>query len=301
MEEVVKSGLLGTEDEEPDPNASGREPVEVVETGHVGLAHRIRRGDPVRSWYRGPFVPHPTADPPSGRLALAHAADQLRIVVPDGREDISLAAAFEIGRLLALARPATVAALLRWRQTGYETARRRAVWDQLGDLVGGVLGPVDVITSRIGTLLGRGLVDALVARPDQFLGDPRELVNAGRALPVERTPGDVLAGGFGLRSGVLKGDLDSVLAKVRDTPVVVPKFNLGPPSATRAALSVPLDRALAGLVADAIGARFDGPVIGLEHPVPTPQRTAESVPRDALDELLDRLDDAAADDPGVDR
>jgi len=115
--EGLDSGLLGT--------TAPEQPIEIVETGHSRArppapagATRCARG------IGGRWSPHPmTAD----RLALAHAADQLRIIVPDGREDISLAAAFEIGRLLALARPSMISALLRWRQTGFQTARRGAV------------------------------------------------------------------------------------------------------------------------------------------------------------------------------
>ena len=115
---------------------AGRLPLELVDTGHVGLAQRTRRGDSVRAWYRGPFVPHPTDDAPAQRLPLAHAADQLRIVIPDGREDLSLASAFEIGRLLALANPNMVAALLRWRQLHYATVRRTTIWKANAALLG---------------------------------------------------------------------------------------------------------------------------------------------------------------------
>ena len=108
----------------PPTTAGTRRPLEVVETGHVGLDQRTRRGDPVRAWYRGPCWP--TRRPRAERRGcpLAHTADQLRVVVPDGREDISLAAAFEIGRLLALSQPSMIAALMRWRQQGYQVAHR---------------------------------------------------------------------------------------------------------------------------------------------------------------------------------
>ena len=87
-----------------------------------------RPGAATRSsaWFRGPASPHPTVrEQPDddGRLPLAHTSDQLRLVVPDGREDVSLAAAFEIGRLLALSQPAVVNALLRWRQEQFGAER----------------------------------------------------------------------------------------------------------------------------------------------------------------------------------
>ena len=97
--EGLDSRLLGDVGDDP-ADVTGRLPLEVVESGHVGLAHKTRDGDDVRSWYRGPLVPNPTSSVATDRLPLAHSSDQLRIVIPDGREDVSLATAFEIGRLL---------------------------------------------------------------------------------------------------------------------------------------------------------------------------------------------------------
>ncbi|MGO4257994.1 hypothetical protein [Marmoricola sp. RAF53] len=211
--ESLQSGLLGTEPK--GPAKPGRPPLEIVETGHAGLAHRLRGGDEVRSWYRGPFVPHPTEDPPGGRLDLAHAADQVRTVVPDGREDISLASAFEIGRLLALSRPSVVAALVRWRQQGYQTASLLGGYAgarltaQLTGLLAGIELEVDrAIGSRIGGLVA----DRLVEKPADVLGDPSPLVRAGRPVLEDRAANQVLARGLGLDPALLDGTPDGVLA-----------------------------------------------------------------------------------------
>jgi hypothetical protein len=259
--EGLDSGLLGTVPEDAQ-DETGRLPLEVVETGHTGLAHRTRRGDSVRSWYRGPFVAHPTIDPPTGRLPLAHSADQLRIVVPDGREDISLAAAFEIGRLLALARPAMVAALLRWRQTGYQTLRREAVWSELRPFLDAVLPEGDrLVDSRLGVHLGRGLVDAVIARPQDFLGDPRPPVDAGRPLTVDSRAEVLLGNGFGFKADVLTGDPSTVLDRLRDSTVLRPMDAAGPgneqiPLAeVRRVLSDALTRQVDALVTDAVVVR----------------------------------------------
>src|SRR5690606_20678835 len=112
----------------PPPTEVARPAPELAETGHVGLPHLTRRGEPLRAWYRGPLTPHVMVrdrdpDTEDGRRPLAHTSDQLRRVVPDGREDLSLAAAFEIGRLLALSHPAIVAALMRWRREQFGAAR----------------------------------------------------------------------------------------------------------------------------------------------------------------------------------
>src|SRR5207247_2623868 len=97
------------------------------------------RGDPLRAWYRGPLVPFPTErDAPSGgRLAVAHAADQLKRVVPGGREDLALAAGYEIGRLLGLSQLSVVSALTRFRAAQFGAGRVRTV---VGGIVATVLG-----------------------------------------------------------------------------------------------------------------------------------------------------------------
>src|SRR5262249_38394456 len=107
-----------------------RDAPEIVDTGHIALKHVSREGEPGTVWYRGPLAPRPTTrEQPdgAGRLPLVHASDQARRVGPDGRENLSLAAAFEIGRLLALAEPRVVAALLNWRKQELEQARQDAL------------------------------------------------------------------------------------------------------------------------------------------------------------------------------
>ncbi len=288
--EGLDSGLLGTlpDPADPaDPSASaggpptGRVPVEIVETGHVGLAHRTRLGDEVRSWYRGPFVPNPATDPPGGRLPLAHAADQLRIVVPDGREDISLAAAFEVGRLLALARPSMVAALMRWRQGGYQAARRGAVWSDHVSFLTEVLGAEWKLDGQLGVLLGRGLADAAVARPADFVGNPAPPVVPGRPLPVDGTVADLLGKGFGLPPDALTGTAADVLGKLRATDVLHPvsgRLSAADPR-VRTLLSRTVRREVDRLVADTLAAERAGP--------------------DALDRLLAGTSDGEPSEDGV--
>ena len=79
-----------------------------------------------RVWYRGPLVPRPVAreQPDARRRAPARSTPATRRAasVPTAARTSSLAAAFEIGRLLALAEPSVVAALLNWRKDG---ARRQ--------------------------------------------------------------------------------------------------------------------------------------------------------------------------------
>jgi len=209
----LDSGLIGTVAEDatlPD----GRPPMEVVETGHVGLAHRTRRGDQVRCWYRGPLVPHPP-DGSTERLPLAHVADQLRTVIPDGREDLSLSSAFEIGRLLALSHPSMVSSMLQWRQRNYHVARRGAIWSQHEAFLGEVLG-VDRFADAdlLGLELGRAFIRRLTADPDEVIGGPRVLVDPGRPLEWDRPASEMVAAGFGLGIDAFDGRLDNILTRL---------------------------------------------------------------------------------------
>ena len=155
----------------PPPDA--RPAPELAETGHVGLDHLTRRGDQVRAWFRGPAAPHPTvreqaptSGPQQGRLPFAHTSDQLRVVVPDGREDVSYAAAYEIGRLLALSQSAVVTALMNWRQEQFG-AERAAL---LAALAAHPVGFLDdtLFQQRnpgLGALVGRTSCSGRPARP----------------------------------------------------------------------------------------------------------------------------------------
>ena len=250
------SGLHGTIGEHP-KQAVGRKPLEVVETGHVGLDQRTRRGDLVRAWYRGPLLPHP-ADTTSPRLPLAHTGDQLRAVIPDGREDLSLAAAFEIGRLLALSQPSMVASLLRWRQLGFQAARSRALWD--GILDGLNLGEMLLEPGKLlGTAFGRGLAQAIGKNPGDTIGPPREIMTAGTPMNFDGDPITLVTKGFGIALATdvpLVGFLDAL----RDVEVPrMPLADLSKAAATKAltgALNQVMDASLVQLASGALSTQI---------------------------------------------
>lgn len=239
----LDSGLLGTVPAAPsaadDPTdsraqvsaAPSRPPLEAVETGHVGLTHRTRSGEQTRTWYRGPLLPHP-ADDRSARLPLAHASDQLRNYVPDGREDVSLAAAFEIGRLLALNTPSIVATLLRWRRTRYLAARATTVWSGL--LRDRLTFDDDtlVLQQDIGYLLGQTLVADIADDPDAVLGGAMSIFRKGEVPTLGSDIDKVLGAGFGFDLD-LRGDLEKVLVNLHDhQPLLVPPGSLSPREVT---------------------------------------------------------------------
>lgn len=93
----------------------------VIDTGHIPITVTDRAGVEENVWYRGPMVPMPlTRD-----TLTYHSADQCRRVTPEtGAEDISYAAAFECGRLLAAADPRLGQELMRWRREPYRQSVR---------------------------------------------------------------------------------------------------------------------------------------------------------------------------------
>jgi len=200
----VDVGLIGSV-APPDPNAPGAEAApEVVQTGHIGLAHTTRRGDAARAWYRGPCVPFPTPRDSTSAdqaLPLAHGADQLRRVIPDGREDLSLAAAFEIGRLLALSQLSVVSALLRFRGEQFGAGRVREVLTQLLPFALPGLGRDRI---DMGRFVALRVLNGLARDTGRMLGPARPLADPGRPLRIEGGLDQIVAAGLGLDLAALR-------------------------------------------------------------------------------------------------
>ena len=267
------------------PPAPPRPAPELAETGHVGLAHQTRRGDHVDAWFRGALSPHPTLreEPNGDRLPLAHTSDQLRVVVPDGREDVSLAAAFEIGRLLALSQPAVVNALLRWRQEQFGAERAARLAAHAGAGIGLI---ADVLEGRhpgLGALVGREFVLAAAGEPGVVLAPSRPLVDPGRPLRYAEGDLDALVAdglGFSLDSVRRASERVGVVAALAGTGVAtVDERDPSLDGAAMAALRTDLDGAVASLAADVLKVR-DAPAPG-----GIPQRA------DALDGIIDELEE----------
>lgn len=240
-----------------------RPEAELAETGHVGLPHQTRRGEAVRAWYRGPLVPHLTkreSPPPGHRLPIAHVSDQLRRLVPDGREDLAYACAFEIGRLLALSHPSVVAAFSRWRTEQFGAARAKRFTDVLMKDVlvkVGNMAVKDIV--GIGPAVSRKFVELAADVPEKMLGKPRPLVDPGRPIAgLDGDIGSIIAAGFGLQADLVQaaiktGDfsiLESARVPVAANPDVTPQ-GVGH-------LSMELDSMLEQLTNDALPAGAGG-------------------------------------------
>jgi hypothetical protein len=223
-------GMLGTLPPPPPPTPPGGKPPapptpepEVTDTGHVALQHMSRAGEPETVWYRGPLVPRPTTrEQPDaqGVLPLLHSSDQALRIGPDGRENLSLAAAFEIGRLLALAEPSVVAALLNWRKQGFEQARQTALLNAEPLLA--TFGTADVMAgfaARAGLqqLVGLGAQDA--AR----LGPVVPPVDPGRSI-----------------TGIDNVDLPNLLSTGLGVPLNIVQDVINPGATRPGSLSAPV-------------------------------------------------------------
>src|SRR5262249_7209513 len=161
-------------------------------------------------WYRGPLVPNLTtreSAPPGGRLPLAHVSDQLRRLIPDGREDLAYACAFEIGRLLALSSPSVVAALARWRAAQVGAAPASRFSDVLLATVALASPNLSAqLVSQLGPQVNRKLVEVAAAKPDQVLAASRPLADPGRPIAaLDGDVGQIIATGFGIEPGLVQG------------------------------------------------------------------------------------------------
>jgi hypothetical protein len=240
----------------------------------------------LRAWYRGPFTLHvtereqPNAD---GRLPLAHTSDQQRRIVPDGREDLALAAAFEIGRLLAFSQPSVVAALLRWRREQFGAERARQISQA-------VLGAVKLMApalagtiTDLGRLAGKQLVLAAAQAPDHVLAPSRPLADPGRPLTfLTGNLDQIIADGFGfsldaVRTASAKVGVAAALRSVGVPQGAVRPIVPGAANHLRVGLSNIVDRFTAGAISHV------KPIVTTGGNI----MAAEEPRGDALDDLLE--------------
>lgn len=92
--------------------------------GYTAFGHAMRHGERLVSWYRGPLVPL-NYDKPKLIQELVSCADELLRYDPDtGMLDVTYAAAWQLGRLLALQNQGFALALDRVRRRMRERAER---------------------------------------------------------------------------------------------------------------------------------------------------------------------------------
>lgn len=92
--------------------------------GFVPLSHRGRQGDQTVSWYRGPLLPGTNETQETKLPNRIRAADELvRYHTAQGLFDVSYAAAWELGRLLALQSQMFAITLYRWKRAHVQQLR----------------------------------------------------------------------------------------------------------------------------------------------------------------------------------
>lgn len=101
-----------------------------LDAGFVPTAYRTRTGDETIAWYRGPLSPTVAAaanEPDTGA-----AGQPIVYVAGDGMFDLSLAAAWQLGRSLAIADAGFIDALVALRLNGRRLVDRLAAFKETG-------------------------------------------------------------------------------------------------------------------------------------------------------------------------
>jgi hypothetical protein len=249
----LEVGLLGT----VDAATATTTPLQVAATGHIALSHRTRQGEEDTAWYRGPLSPQPTVRTTAvnGVLPLANTGDQLRKLVPDGTEDLSLAALFEIGRLLTLNKPTLIASLMAWRAELFGAARAREIADALTASIIKDIG-VSAAGKRnaLEDLVRTHVVGALTALDSDALAPSAPLVTQARRPSdlVDLGPEQVLTGLGADPKSVLVAGKNFGVDGLGTVSVPVTEANDAPVSQDQRAMSVLTMR---------LGARVDDLVI----------------------------------------
>jgi hypothetical protein len=109
-----------------------------LDAGYVPLDHGLRTGETTVSWYRGPLSPVDRAR--AGPALPVSSPDQALVFDPTtGILDASLAAAWTIGRLLALQDQSYASSLYAWKkgqvQAVVDTVERKIIDDALAGLI----------------------------------------------------------------------------------------------------------------------------------------------------------------------
>lgn len=102
--------------------------------GYVPLPHSMRKGDRTISWYHSPFIPWKNTKTPHDKLI--QVSDQLLHYDPEtGLFDVSYAAAWQLGRLLALQDKRLSVSLFNWKRAHLRHHHQCSQFDQCSHLL----------------------------------------------------------------------------------------------------------------------------------------------------------------------
>lgn len=148
-----------------------------LRSGYVPVSYQLRSGEQTFAWYRGPFSPEPTQPLPDVMDRDQSADARLIYLERQGVFDISYAAAWTLGRALALADPGFGPDLMRWR-----TTMRRATGRTSGSTGGGhgsLIGGGALGRQNAAVLLEQGVADGLAAAVEAALTTGAGTTGAG--------------------------------------------------------------------------------------------------------------------------
>ena len=149
--EHVSSGPLMRPVDAPATDTPGTTVDLAFTLGYTALDHHTRLGDHTVSWVRGPLLPYladgppvvPVPDPDSAGDTIETADDAVHYDPTTGMFDVTYAAAWQIGRLLAVQNTSFAQALYDWkRATARATVRaveRELLTAQLADTAPGLV------------------------------------------------------------------------------------------------------------------------------------------------------------------
>lgn len=109
--------------------------------GYTLLPHQVRDGAGTYSWYRGPFNPNFLPANPKTRI-FASADNALRFDEDTGLFDVSYAAAWQLGRLLALKDKVFSNGMYQWKTEGKKKVLKEAARQQVSKLFPDTYKPV---------------------------------------------------------------------------------------------------------------------------------------------------------------
>ncbi|MFD9389893.1 hypothetical protein ACFWBB_03845 [Streptomyces sp. NPDC060000] len=182
----------------------------LLKQGGTVLPQNLESGEATVGFYRGPFTAAPAHPLPQGRGVRLDSAGEGLVYVEDlGLYDTAYAAAFSLGRGLALADSEFRSALLAFRKAARQTTRRLLAFPELSTVAepdAAAVAGTRVAQRAFDRLLGEnGPLARTLARPGS------EVKAAGRR-PAPRAAAPAQLSSTRLRSGVADTSIRTVLA-----------------------------------------------------------------------------------------
>jgi hypothetical protein len=144
---------------------SSMEPEDIVKgayaRGYTAFNHLMRQGEKTVSWYRGPLVPLDYVKPQQIEEPVQCTDELLRYDPDTGLFDVTYAAAWQLGRLLALQNHSFALALNRVRRALRAEAERQMRLVEIKDLKNGDDSIEESLMDRLAKNDGNSLTDAI--------------------------------------------------------------------------------------------------------------------------------------------